>query len=480
MLRQLSKGGERSLEDIARSASLPPQSVYYGLSLLRDKGLAILRESRKIVYALTPRGREALRKGLPEELLLEEVVRSGKVDLRKALEGLDREIAAIALGQAKSRGLVRIEGRFLVPTPKGRTEADKRPVHADLEAVQRGSPPEDLDQLLKRGLVESVERIERYASLTREGIAMSQHAVSEEWVVDLDPEMLRTGSWATRRIKPFDIHAPAPSIWPAKKQPYRLFLDRTRRKLISMGFVEMTGPLVELAFWNFDALFQAQNHPAREVHDTFRVKNPSHGTLPQAPLVARVKATHENGWTTGSTGWGYRWSEEEASRLVGRSQGTALSARTLASGIEPPAKHFSIARVFRPDVLDRTHLIEFNQCEGIIADAGLTFRHLLGVLEMFALEIAHETRYAFVPSYYPFTEPSVDLVAYSQGQGGWIELGGAGIFRDEVTKPLGVDIPVIAWGMGIDRLAMFSLGIDDIRELFSRNLEWLRSSKVAI
>jgi len=249
---------------------------------------------------------------------------------------------------------------------------------------------------------------------------------------------------------------------------------------VSLGFVEMTGPLVELAFWNFDALFQAQNHPAREVHDTFMIRKPRHGSLPDRQMVERVKLTHENGWKTGSRGWGYEWSEEEASRLVGRTQGTALSVRTLAAGIDPPAKHFSIARVFRPDVLDRTHLVEFNQCEGIIADRGLNFRHLLGILRMFALEIAEEENFAFVPSYYPFTEPSVDLVGYSEAQGGWVELGGAGIFRQEVTQPLGVEIPVIAWGMGIDRLAMFSLGIDDIRELFSQNLEWLRSSRMVI
>jgi phenylalanyl-tRNA synthetase alpha chain len=242
----------------------------------------------------------------------------------------------------------------------------------------------------------------------------------------------------------------------------------------------MTGPLVELAFWNFDALFQAQNHPAREVHDTFRIKKPSHGELPDGPFVGNVKATHERGWTTGSTGWGYSWSRDEASRLVGRTQGTALSARTLAEGIDPPTKHFSVARIFRPDVLDRTHLIEFNQCEGIIADENLTFRHLLGILRMFALEIANESKFTFVPSYYPFTEPSVDLMAYSEAQNDWVELGGAGIFRDEVTRPLGVDIPVIAWGLGVDRLAMFNLGIDDIRELFSHNLEWMRNSRTVV
>lgn len=480
MLRELTKGDERRLDDIAQSLSTPVQSVYYGISLLKEKGLAILRDVSRTTYVLTPRGKDAREEGLPEEILLEKLCQTGKLEVRQALETLKKEVASVALGQAKSQGLVTIQQGVLIPTTEGRKVAGEHPLRSQLARVLGGEKPESLDQLLKRGLVEVSEITERFASLTAEGVTVSSHVVADDRIVDLGPEMLKAGTWRGREFKTFDVHAPAPACHAAKKQPYRRFLDGIRRKLVSLGFVEMTGPLVELAFWNFDALFQAQNHPAREVHDTFRIRNPSHGALPRDDFVKRVKATHENGWKTGSTGWGYRWSEEEASCYVGRTQGTALSVRALASGIDPPEKYFSIARVFRPDVLDRTHLIEFNQCEGIIADEGLTFRHLLGILKMFALEIANESRFAFVPSYYPFTEPSVDLIAYSEKQGEWVELGGAGIFRDEVTKPFGVDIPVIAWGMGIDRLAMFSLGLDDIRELFSQNLEWMRNSRMVV
>lgn len=478
MLQELAKDGERKLEEVARTLSIPVQSVYAGVSMLKGRGLVATRDVSCPRLSLTPRGKEALQQGLPEELLLDRIVQVGQLKVADAIESLGRDLATIGMGQAKSQGLVVLDKGRLTPTAQGRLVAKERPLRVQLERVRNGHEPESTELLLKRGLVEKTEAVERYACLTPEGIAASKQVASEVRIVDLDPEMLKTGGWRVRGFKPFDVSAPAPAVRAAKKQPYRRFLDMTRRKLVSMGFVEMTGPLIELAFWNFDALFQAQNHPAREIHDTFRIKNPSHGVLPKDDFVRKVRMTHENGWTTGSAGWRYKWSTEEASRLVGRTQGTALSARTLAAGITGSAKHFSIARVFRPDVLDKNHLIEFNQCEGIIADEALTFRHLLGILEMFALEIAHEPNYAFVPSYYPFTEPSVDLIAYSAGQKQWVELGGAGIFRDEVTKPFGVKIPVIAWGMGIDRLAMFSLGLDDIRELFSHNLEWLRNSQV--
>jgi phenylalanyl-tRNA synthetase alpha chain len=480
VLGVLSGGGEIRLEDVAHAASVPVQSAYYGASLLAEKGLASIREVEGKREVLTPRGEEALERGLPEELLMEAVCDSGGLEVKRALEILDKELAGVALGQAKAQGLVSIERGNIIPTPRGEAVARDRPLQRDLRRVREGGKAEHTEELSKRGLVEATSFTERYIELTPGGIEAAVQATADDRIVDLEPEMIKNGSWRKRGFRPFDVSAPAPPLHGARKQPYRRFLDGIRAKLVSLGFVEMTGPLVELAFWNFDALFQAQNHPAREVHDTFMIRKPRHGSLPDRQMVERVKLTHENGWKTGSRGWGYEWSEEEASRLVGRTQGTALSVRTLAAGIDPPAKHFSIARVFRPDVLDRTHLVEFNQCEGIIADRGLNFRHLLGILRMFALEIAEEENFAFVPSYYPFTEPSVDLVGYSEAQGGWVELGGAGIFRQEVTQPLGVEIPVIAWGMGIDRLAMFSLGIDDIRELFSQNLEWLRSSRMVI
>ena len=190
-----------------------------------------------------------------------------------------------------------------------------------------------------------------------------------------------------------------------------------------------------------------------------------------------MKAAHENGWTTGSSGWGYKWDPDKAAKLMPRAHGTCLSARCLAHNVEIPGKYFSIARCFRPDIIDATHLLEFNQVEGIVIDPDLTFRDLLGILKMFAIEFADAEKIKFYGDYYPFTEPSVQLSA-KHPKLGWIEFGGAGIFREELTKPLGVDVPVIAWGLGIDRLAMFKLGIKDIRYLFAQNLKWLREKEV--
>jgi phenylalanyl-tRNA synthetase alpha chain len=209
------------------------------------------------------------------------------------------------------------------------------------------------------------------------------------------------------------------------------------------------------------------------------LKYPKIGKLPREEIVEQVKACHEDGWITGSKGWRYKWDPRKAMRLLPRAHGTCLSARTLASNPEIPGKYFAIARCYRPDVLDATHLIEFNQAEGIVIDESLNLKNLLGILEIFAKEIAGAEKVKFFPDYYPFTEPSVQLSAYHPEMG-WIEFGGSGIFREELTKPLGIDVPVIAWGIGIDRLAMFKLGVDDIRYLFSHDLRWLRETKMVL
>ena len=226
-------------------------------------------------------------------------------------------------------------------------------------------------------------------------------------------------------------------------------------------------------------LYVPQDHPAREASDIYYVKDPACGDISKhSKVVEQVKQTHENGWKTGSTGWGYKYSLEDAQRLILRGHGTCLSARTLEAGnFGVPSKHFSIARVYRPEITDKTHLSEFNQVEGIIIDKDLNLKDLLGVLGKFAMEIAGADKIRFKPDYFPFTEPSVELSAYKEGCG-WIEFGGSGIFRPEVTLPLGVKVPVIAWGLGVDRLFMMRAGIDDIRMIFSQDLGWLRKKQV--
>lgn len=413
------------------------------------------------MYRLTEEGSKYLGEGLPEMNLMRLLKKHMTIEeARKKVDNF-----SIALQWCKKRGWVKVEAGTIYPLEKPRVI----PEMGGLKNIHEGGEvgEELLSVLTSRGLVEKV----------REDTVMRAQKLVGREITHLPEELIKTGLWSKVRFKPYNVEVPGRRIYPGKRQPYQRFVEGIKRKLVELGFAEMTGPMVESEFWNFDALYQPQDHPARDWTSTYELKRPSAGDLPPKEIVERVKATHENGWTTGSTGWGYRWDPVKAMRLLPRAHGTCLSARTLASDPMIPGKYFAIARCYRPDVLDATHLIEFNQAEGIVIDESLNLRNLLGILEIFAKEIAGAEKVKFIPDYYPFTEPSVQLSALHPDLG-WMEFGGSGIFREELTKPLGVDVPVIAWGIGIDRLAMFKLGINDIRYLFARDLKWLRDSKV--
>jgi phenylalanyl-tRNA synthetase alpha chain len=294
-----------------------------------------------------------------------------------------------------------------------------------------------------------------------------------EEISALTPEIIKEGSWRGKLFREYNIEMGAPRRLIGRFHPYKQFLHYVREKLVSLGFEEVSGEFVETEFWNMDALFMPQNHPARELHDVYFVKSPEYGKNLPSSLLSEVAKTHENGGKTGSCGWGYKFDKKKSRRLLLRSQGTAISVRLLALKPKPPKKYFSIARCFRKEAIDATHGDEFFQIEGIVVDKGVNFRTLLGLLEVFAVEIAGAKEVKFLPDYFPFTEPSVEVHG-KHPEFGWLELGGAGIFREEVTLPLGVKVPVLAWGLGLDRMAMMGLNIKDIRELFSRDLGFLR------
>ena len=407
-------------------------------------------------------------------------------------EGLEPADVSGAVGCLKKEGAVLIiQGGCIESTgrPSPTAEAIRsllqqlRGAPRDLHAFPTSHQQVIQDHAVKRGNAREPfridERVTRSFRLSPTGIEAAQHLsrqVTAEEVSQLSPELLKDGSWRTKRFRKYTISLRAPRIAPGKRHPYREFLDAVKTKLVSMGFQEMRGALVETEFWNMDALFMPQFHPARDIHDVYFVKNPKQATVITEPFLSRVAQTHQTGGDTGSTGWGYQFDVERARRLVLRSQGTAVSAHMLASGPSVPGKYFSLARCFRYDQVDATHATDFFQVEGIVLGEDINFRTLLGLLNLFAREVAQAKEVKFLPAYFPFTEPSVEMHV-RHPRLGWMELGGAGLFRQEVTLPLGVKVPVIAWGLGLDRMAMVALGIHDIRELFTDNLELIRSTR---
>jgi phenylalanyl-tRNA synthetase alpha chain len=252
-----------------------------------------------------------------------------------------------------------------------------------------------------------------------------------------------------------------------------MLISEIRQIFVEMGFQEIQGDYVESCFWNMDVLFIPQDHPAREMQDTFYCKVPSTLSIPEQELVQEVARVHENGGTTGSTGWGSVFSKTEGERALLRTHTTVNTIRYLYHHPKPPCKVFSLERVFRNEDIDTTHLPEFYQIEGIIYEENANFRQLIGILKEFYRRMGFE-KIRFRPGYFPYTEPSMEVEVFWNGR--WMELGGSGIFRPEVTEPIGVKTPVLAWGLGLERLAMLRYDLTDIRSLYLSDLDWLRKT----
>lgn len=489
-------GGKASVEQLIETCNYPDATVMRSALVLQEQKLAQVHAEHQNIIKLTAEGEQYAKNGLPERSLIKTVAGlGGNSDLPKAAQaaGLQQQFIQIALGWAirkkwvlftSESNTIKIAEPFQTQAaiPEGNDEKlltylrEKSPTSIDELGKELA---EAVETLKKRKLLTVEPKTRRILQITPEGKqALTEGTTAVVEVTQLTPELIITGKWRDTKLQKYNIQAPVAKTWPGKKHPYLSFLDEVRAKLVTLGFKEMSGTNVETSFFNFDALYTPQDHPARELGDIYYIKDPKYGDISKyEKTVEQVKKTHENGWKTGSTGWGYKYSFDIAQRLILRGHGTCLSARTLASGnFEVPCKYFSIARVYRPEVIDKTHLSEFNQVEGIVVDPNLTLKDLLGVLGKFAAEIAGADKIRFKPDYFPFTEPSVELSAYREGYG-WVEFGGSGIFRPEVTLPLGVKVPVIAWGLGVDRLFMMRAKIQDIRYIFSQDLDWLRKKE---
>jgi phenylalanyl-tRNA synthetase alpha chain len=240
-----------------------------------------------------------------------------------------------------------------------------------------------------------------------------------------------------------------------------------------MGFEEMpTNKFVETGFWNFDALFVPQQHPARDLQDTFYISDPKLADKPRAETQddkadyevywKNVQEVHQEG-KYGSIGYRYPWAEDESLRLVLRTHTTAISTAMLqklaqqkgSDGRPPPARYFSIDRVFRNETVDATHLAEFHQVEGVIADYGLSLGGLMEFMEIFFHKMGiHDLR--FKPAYNPYTEPSMEIFSFHKGLNKLVEIGNSGMFRPEMLEAMGLpkDMRVFGWGLSLERPTM--------------------------
>ena len=437
------KDGESTVNELEEEGF--DQSMVNRASLeLDEKDLLDIEEEKEKEFSVTETGKKVVSEGSPEYRLVERV-KSGDSHMSD-LQDLDLDVA---LGKARKNDWINIESGEIELVE----EVDEDPVKKQLEA-------EDFtDEHVDRGLVKTEEKVKRTLRLTEKGLETDKENIEEDFNVEASVETPRTG----------------------KKHFYKDILDFAREKFVEMGFQEMRGDFIVPSLLNFDALYTAQDHPARDLHDTFFMENPANSDLSEyGEKVDHIKQTHEDGWTTGSTGWGYDWSREEASRNVLRTHTTAVSARRLheidINEEELPKKFFIIGRNFRNETVDRTHLPGFIQLDGIVVGEDLNYRNLKAYLSEFFEKMGYD-EFRLIPSYYPYTEMSTEVQVWDEEDEEWLGMGGAGLFRPEVVKPLlGFEATVLAWGLGVGRIAMKAADIQDIRELYRNDIEILEDT----
>ena len=485
LLKELEKNPEATPEEIAENTGMDIKSVMSAAGSLASKDIIDVHKDVVNTYFLTEDGRQYAEHGLPERKILNALVTRDHISMKDLADeaGIDKKEANIAIGWLRRKNWAQIDKGVVNITDFGKDFASKLDVDeqtlnylkANVDGVKlfTGDLMDGIKKLTGRKNIVDVkkETSHSFKCLPRGDDILAHGFTIRDQATQLTHSQLKDGEWKSLEYRPYDITAEAPVVFAGKKHPLRVIIDEIREIFLNMGFSEDRGEYVESAFWNFDSLFQPQDHAAREMQDTFYLKNPLTCDLPDDALVRLTAETHETGAGTGSIGWQYDWSEDIARQSVLRTHTTGISTKHLFEH-EPPIKMFSVGRVFRRETFDYKHLPEFHQVEGLVCDEKISFQNLLGTLKEFYKKLGFEVR--FRPAYFPYTYLSTETEIYLEEKESWIELGGAGMFRPEVLKPLGINQPALAFGLGIERLAMIRYDVEDIRMLYKSDIKWLR------
>lgn len=479
---------------------IPFTTIKSAVDRLRSREFITADQLDREEVHLTPEAESIVQHGSHEARVFEAVQKEMEglkiTDLPKAVGG---EVAKLGSGPAFKMKWIKKDGDVL------RTNVDsiQDTVCQQLKEIQRSKEVEGskaMMELKKRKLL-TLHKVVTFR--LAKGPKFSTEFAKEE--TDLTVEMLASGAWKTAQLKPYNFKAKGAITPSGALHPLNKVRHEFREIFFEMGFEEMpTNRYVETGFWNFDALFVPQQHPARDMQDTFFIsdppkadpprEDPPSGTTnpnarPSSPTHQRSKSkskknTYEHYWDNvravhetgkyGSIGYRYPWSPDESLKLVLRTHTTAISTYMLHKlAADPkPARYFSIDRVFRNETVDATHLAEFHQVEGVIADFGLTLGGLISFMEVFFAKMGIKNL-RFKPAYNPYTEPSMEIFSYHEGLKKWVEIGNSGMFRPEMLEPMGLppDMRIYGWGLSLERPTMIKYGVNNIRELLGHKVD---------
>ncbi len=479
VLEFLSRNGMATMEELEEAIAMHKDSLMWAIeSLSARKEISVKKEER---YAATLSDEaNGYLKGFPEEKLIHEIGQKGKIPASEIKN-------SIGITWAKRNGWISISNGVVTLTDAGKKQLssgrypqkDALKIIGESKNMAAGDVKPisaEISELSKRGLVTLKQHnLISEISITKEGKGALEKG-EKAGLGQLSREVIKSRKWESFGLQQYDIKAPSEKAYISRLHPLHEITDTIRKAWVEMGFREVSGPIIESAFWNFDALFSPQDHPTREMQDTFFLSNPSTLKIKDMEALDSVKKMHVKGWRE-------RWSEEAAGRAILRTHNTSVSARWIRNVAktqekEMPVKLFSTGSVFRNESVDYKHMAELHQYDGIIIGDKLTFANLIDTLKRFYAKIGLEN-VKIMPSYFPFTEPSLQALYYDEEHGDTIELTGGGIIRKEITKAMGLDKDktVLAWGGGIDRLLLNKrvFGMDSLLSLYKNNIGWLRN-----
>ena len=473
ILRALANNDSRA-ESLATTTGLSIDQVRRGIEWLKFKNLISISESSHSTVHLAPGGTVAATGGLPERRLAN-AVKEGKSTIGEVLASgaiNNDEINAAIAGARRNQWVQLVEGRMQATAFAEKQSPEEALLGklgiavdaAQLTEEERGT----LEQLKKRpNYIEVKEEKESRISLTDAGRMLLPTLDEGQTERRLTTEMITSGKWKQAKFSALDVEAPAPAVYPGRRHPLIDVIEEVKEIFLGLGFSEIDGPMVQSGFWNFDALFTPQDHPAREMQDTFYVSGQRQAIPATGDQKRKIAEVHKKGWSS-------RWNAKEAERVLLRTHTTPVTLQHLASVRPDSGRFFSVGRVFRNEKVSYKHLVEFHQVEGVATAPRASLRDLMGLQKEFYAKMGIK-KVKFWPTFFPYTEPSLQSMVYNEKLEKWVELFGMGIFRPEVTEPLGIKNPVLAWGGGLERIAMLRFGLNDVRELYGNRLAWLRS-----
>jgi len=492
VIAQLGAGGIDDSLKYAESLGIEHQ-VLIGCvkSLLTEFYAHTESERTDTIWTVTEEGMNIVSDGSPEYLVYCSVPAGAEGITMTDLQATAGDNCKLGLGPCMKNKWLKKQGDIITKAIEDATDVTAEMLRAVASGDANSVNQKELGLLKKRKLVSQTsfkvfgivkgknwrpERVRKCVEITKEMLGDK---------ADMPPGMQH---WSDLEFKQVNLKAMGAPTGGGSFHPLLKVRAEFRRILMEMGFQEMpTARWVESSFWNFDSLFQPQSHPARDAHDTFFVKSPANCNTVPEDYYERVRSVHEEGGY-GSIGYGEgTFKRSTTLQNILRTHTTAISSQMLYKlanqpGGFQPRKYFSIDRVFRNEAMDATHLCEFHQVEGLVADYNLTLGNLIGTIKTFFEKIGI-TQLRFKPAYNPYTEPSMEIFGYHPELKKWTEIGNSGMFRPEMLRPMGLPegVRVIAWGLSLERPTMIKYKIKNIRDLFGHkaNLTSQRAAPIA-